>query len=234
MTVDIDQDPRTNRLIREAQRDVVHFAQRMARDGLIVARSGNVSARVGGYIITTPSGVDYATLTEADTPIVKRATGESIGPLRPTSELPLHTALYAMADSHSSTEDVEPVNAVVHTHSPYATALSTLVERVPPIHYITAICGGIIRVARYATYGTPELAENARDAMRGRTAALLANHGVVAVGGTLAAAYERAEQIEWLSKVYLIASAAGEPRVLDERQLSDVREKFRGYGQKEG
>ncbi|GAB3556707.1 class II aldolase/adducin family protein [Spelaeicoccus albus] len=208
----------------DVRTQVLATARRMLRDGLVVATSGNVSARVGDQIVVTPTGVPYDALTPEDLPILT-LDGEQVGGrMAPTSEVPLHLGLYADADR-------EPVGAIVHTHATYATAVSTLTREVPAVHYVLALCGGSVRVADYATYGTDALAENVRRAMTGRTAALMANHGSIAVGGDLAGAYERVTQLEWACRVYLIAAAAGTPALLPDGELDAAAAKFATYGQ---
>lgn len=212
------------RLVHDVAVQVLDTARRMLRDGLVVATSGNVSARVGDLIVVTPTGVPYDDLAPGDLPVLT-ASGEQVGGrMAPTSETPLHLSLYNDAAR-------EPAAAIVHTHSTYATAVSTLVREVPAVHYVLALCGGPVRVADYATYGTPELAANVRGAMAGRTAALMANHGSIAVGHDLAAAYERVTQLEWACRVYLIAAAAGTPALLPDGDLEAAAGKLATYGQ---
>ncbi|MEV6896410.1 class II aldolase/adducin family protein [Amycolatopsis sp. NPDC051372] len=203
------------------------YARRLASDGLVVATSGNLSIRDGALVAVTPTGVDYATLQPADIPIVG-LDGELVdGSLRPTSELPMHLTIY----NHATDPDGAPVNAVVHTHSAHATAASTLVDELPPIHYLVATLGPTIRVAPYATYGTHALAAHILPALEARRGCLLANHGTVTYGSTLAAAYDRAQQLEWLCQVWLLARSAGTPALLPAAEIEHVVEKLRGYGQ---
>jgi L-fuculose-phosphate aldolase len=119
---------------------------------------------------------------------------------------------------------------VVHTHSTAATVLSTLADELPPIHYLIALFGGPVRVAAYATYGTRELADNMIAALDGRTACILANHGTVTYGDTLAKAYSQALYLEWLCEVYLRASSGGSPRLLPPEEIDRVRRKISSYG----
>ncbi|HVW44293.1 MAG TPA: class II aldolase/adducin family protein [Amycolatopsis sp.] len=206
---------------------VCEYARRMAADGLVVGTSGNISVRSGGLVAVTPTGVDYATMGPADVVVVSPDGSIVDGKLRPTSELPMHVAVYGSATD----PDGRSVAAVVHTHSVHATAVSTLVDEVPPIHYLVATIGESVRVARYATYGTPELAASMLAALEGRRGCLLANHGTLAYGDTLEAAYHRAQQLEWLCQVWLLARSAGSPNLLPAAEISGVVEKLRGYGQ---
>ncbi|MEU3204385.1 class II aldolase/adducin family protein [Streptomyces cyaneofuscatus] len=206
-----------------AWQDVVATARRSAADGLVVGTSGNVSARVGDLVLVTPSGVPYDRLGPGDAVGVGLDGRQVLGELKPTSELPLHLAVYAETDAA----------AVVHTHAVHATAVSTLVTEVPLVHYAAAILGGPVRTAAYARYGTPELADAMLTALRGRTGCLLANHGTVTYGSTLDQAYERTAQLEWLCRLWLTASAlpGRTPSLLSEAQLAEVTEVLKGYGQ---
>ncbi|MGW3927988.1 class II aldolase/adducin family protein [Streptomyces microflavus] len=204
-------------------REVVDTARRSAADGLVVGTSGNVSARVGELVLVTPSGVPYDRLRPDDAVGVDLTGRQVLGELRPTSELPLHLAVYRETDAA----------AVVHTHAVHATAVSTLVTEVPLVHYAAAILGGPVRTAAYARYGTPELADAMFAALQGRTGCLLANHGTVTYGATLDQAYERTAQLEWLCRLWLTASAVPghRPALLTPAQLAEVTETLKGYGQ---
>ncbi|RAJ75854.1 MULTISPECIES: class II aldolase/adducin family protein [unclassified Streptomyces] len=209
--------------------ELVATARRTVADGLVVGTSGNVSVRVrdGGsgedLILVTPSGVPYDRLGPDDLVAVGLDGTRRAGTLTPTSELPLHLAL------HRNTR----ARAVVHTHAVHATAVSTLVPELPPVHYMAAALGGTVRVAPYATYGTEELAENMLAALTGRTACLLQNHGTVTYGDSLAQAYDRTAQLEWMCRLWLTAhSVPGlRPSLLSEEQMAEAARKLDGYGQ---
>lgn len=201
---------------------VVATCARMLADGLVVGTSGNVSVRSGERVLITPTAVDYRQLTPAQLPVVDHGGHVVSGDLLPTSELPLHLALYR---AHPD------ARAVVHTHAVHATAVSTLVDTIPNVHYILAANGGPVRVAPYRTYGSAELAESAVEAMTERSACLLANHGTLAVGDSLASAYDRTAQLEWACRVWLAARPAGAPQLLDDEEMARVAEKLRGYRQ---
>ncbi|MQY12290.1 L-fuculose phosphate aldolase [Streptomyces sp. RB5] len=207
--------------------ELVAVARRTVTDGLVVGTSGNVSVRVGDEILVTPTGVPYDELGPDDLTAVDPDGNRTAGRLRPTSELPMHLTLYAKAPG---------ARAVVHTHAVHATAVSTLVDTVPAIHYMTAALGGPVRVAPYARYGSAELAVHMARALRDRSACLLRNHGTMAYGATLAQAYERTAQLEWMCRVWLAArSVPGlEPSLLDAAELAGVAEQLRGYGQPPG
>jgi L-fuculose-phosphate aldolase len=203
---------------------VCRYARRMAADRLVVGTSGNISLRSGDLVAVTPTGIDYDELTPASIPVLDLAGQVVEGTLAPTSETPLHLALYGQD------QPGRPVGAVVHTHAVHATAVSTLVDELPPLHYVVAVLGGAVRVAEYATYGTPALAAAAVAALGDRHGCLLANHGTVTVGASLAAAYDRALQLEWLCQVWLAATAAGTPKLLAADEVAKVTESMRGYG----
>ncbi|MEU1216280.1 class II aldolase/adducin family protein [Streptomyces sp. NPDC005791] len=202
---------------------VVETARRTAADGLVVGTSGNVSARVGDIVLVTPSGVPYDRLGPRDAVGVDIEGRQVLGDLVPTSELPLHLAVYRETDAA----------AVVHTHAVHATAVSTLVTELPLVHYAAAMLGGPVRTAAYARYGTRELADAMLAALRDRTACLLRNHGTVAYGATLDEAYDRTAQLEWMCRLWLTASSVPghRPSLLTPAQLRDVQDALEGYGQ---
>jgi L-fuculose-phosphate aldolase len=144
------------------------------------------------------------------------------GPLAPTSELGLHLGIHAERGD----------GAVVHTHSPAATALSCVIDELPPVHYEMLRFGGSVRVAPYATFGSTELAANVHAALDGRTAALMANHGSVVAAASMDSAVELALLLEWACEVYARASALGSPRTLSDDDLRAVVEQVTaiGYG----
>lgn len=209
--------------MRDAWRELVATACRTVHDGLVAGTSGNLSVRVGDTVLVTPSGVPYDRLGAEDLCAVDLAGRRVHGTMRPTSELPMHLAIYRDTDAR----------AVVHTHAVHATAVSTLVETLPNIHYMAAALGGPVRVARYATYGTDDLAANMSRALADRTGCLLQNHGTICYGGTLAEAYDRTAQLEWMCRVWITAAAVPgrTPSLLPDAELDRVGELLRGYGQ---
>lgn len=217
-------DQERQETIEQAWRDLVATARRTAAEGLVVGTSGNVSVRAAGLILVTPSGVPYDRLAD-ESPVAVDLDGRQVlGDLTPTSELPLHLAVYRFTDA----------NAVVHTHAVHATAVSTLVYELPLIHYMSAAFGGAVRVAEYATYGTPELAAHMLGALEGRTGCLLRNHGTVVHGKSLDSAYDNTAQLEWMCRLWLAASSVPgrEPSLLSEAQVGEVVRKLKGYGQR--
>ncbi|POX37178.1 fuculose phosphate aldolase [Streptomyces sp. Ru73] len=220
-----EREPEKPEEVAEAWAALVAAARRTVADGLVVGTSGNVSVRVGGLVLVTPSGVPYDRLGPADLVAVDPADGRQVaGRLRPTSELPMHLAVYRHTGA----------TAVVHTHAVHATAVSTLVPELPPVHYMTAALGGTVRVAPYATYGSQELADNMLHALRDRTGVLLQNHGTLTYGDTLDQAYDRTAQLEWMCRLWLTAAAVPghTPSLLSPAQLAEAGERLRGYGQR--
>ena len=199
-------------------------ARRLAEAGLVSGTNGNLSARAGDRVAVTPTGAELAELEAGDVTVVDLDGGRVDGRLAPTSELELHLGVYRRFDA----------GAVVHTHAPVATALSCVrgLEEVPCVHYEMLLLGGTVRVAPYATFGSPELASSVLDALDGRTAALMANHGAVAYGADVAGAVRATELLEWACTLFWRARAIGEPRVLsDEDRAAVVDYAVRtGYG----
>jgi L-fuculose-phosphate aldolase len=208
-------------LLSDARSTVVRTCRELLSAGLVVGTSGNVSVRAGDLVAVSPTGVEYGELT-AGLVGVHRLDGTPVeAELKPTSELPLHLAVYAATGA----------NAIVHTHSVAATALSAIAEEIPAVHYQVAMFGGPVRVAPYATYGTAGLAANVVTALDGRTACLMANHGAVVTAPDPDAALRGSHYLEWLCEVYLRAMAAGSPRILPAEEIDLVAGKLASYGQ---
>jgi L-fuculose-phosphate aldolase len=203
---------------------IVDACRWMNASGLNQGTSGNVSVRFGDSMLITPSATPYETMTAemiAAMPLGGRGE-KSSGPLKPSSEWRFHR------DILSSRPEV---GAVVHTHSAHATALSMTRQAIPPCHYMIGVFGGTdVRVADYATFGTAELSRSALEALQGRTACLLANHGQIALGRDLDQALWRAVELEALARQYILALQAGGPVLLTEAEIAAARSKFGGYG----
>ena len=201
---------------------VVSIAKAMDEAGLAPNKSGNVSCRDGDGFLITPSGVPYRDLVPADIARLDATGNVRAASRRPSSEWRMHTAIYRQRAD---------VRAIVHTHSPGATALACAHRGIPAFHYMIALAGGDVRCAPYATFGSDELAAHAVSGLEGRRATLLANHGVVTVGVSLPAALAVAVEVENMARQYLALLAAGlEPRILDEDEMERVIEKFKDYG----
>jgi len=207
----------------DEQRGAIAAAcRRLAADGLVIGTAGNVSTRVDDLVAITATGAAFETMTAEQVSVVDLTGRVVLGELAPTSELELHLGVYRDFAAGS----------VVHTHAPMATAVGCVVDVLPCVHYQMLLLGGEVRVAPYATFGTPELAANVHAALQGRTAALMANHGAVTYGGDLGKAVELALLLEWACTVYWGAAAIGTPRALDSEAQAAVIEVAlqRGYG----
>ena len=198
--------------------ELVAACRALAAAGLVVGTSGNVSVRDGDRVLLSAKGAALGELTAGDVAVVDPA-GEVLAGT-PTSELELHLAIYRRYDA----------GAIVHTHAPRATAVACVLDELPVVHYQLLAMGGAIRVAPFAAFGSTELATAVVDALDGRRAALLANHGAVTYGRTLAEAVERAVLLEWACGVYLDAARVGTPRVLDGQQQAAVRASATRHG----
>ena len=211
-------------LAEELRREVAAWGRRLERGGLLSHTAGNISVRVGpDQIAITPSGMRYDEIAAADVVVVAMDGHVVNGARVPSSELPMHLALYqARPDA----------GAIVHTHSTYATALAVLGLSIPAVHYaIAAVGASRVPLVPYATYGTDDLAEHVRAAIDTANGALLANHGAVALGADLAGAANAAETLEFLARTYYLARLAGEPVIMPDDEIARVIERFRSYGQ---
>ena len=207
-----------------AREQLVSYCGRLTADGLAVGAAGNMSVRIGDHVAITPSGVPYAELAPGDMCVVTTRGHEVDAPETPSSELPMHLAIYAATEAR----------AVVHTHSAEVIALSAANDELPAIHYAIAGLGGPVRVAGYTRFGSAGLAAAAVKALADRQAAILQNHGAVCYGRTLPEAYDRAVLLEWLARVYRLARSYGEPRILSAAELDEVttEARRRRYGER--
>lgn len=208
-------------LLEKERRDVVETCLFMQSNGLIVGTAGNVSIRVDDKIAISPSGVPYETMTAEDV-VVFSMDGERVdGVLEPSSELPLHLSVYRETAA----------KAITHNHAPASTALGLVVDEIPPSHYYSAMLGGIIRVAPYAEFGTDELARNVTDALKGRSGALMKNHGAITVGPTVKKAAGLLPILEYVCEIHLRAMATGAPvALLSPEQMADAKAAIADYG----
>lgn len=200
---------------------IIDVCHEMERSGLNRGTSGNVSCREGDHFLITPSGVPVPQL-RPDGIVAMDFSGKIIGEGKPSSEWHFHLHLL---------KNRSELNAIVHTHSPHATALACLREDLPAFHYMIAVAGGdSVRCAPYALFGTEALSANAVNAMKDRKACLLANHGLIAAGRDLDEAMAVAVEIESLCQQYLLARQTGRPVLLSSAEMQAVIERFRSYG----
>ncbi|MGW4059405.1 class II aldolase/adducin family protein [Amycolatopsis sp. NPDC004747] len=209
-------------LLRAERQAVVAACHDLAAAGLLIGTAGNVSVRAGEHVAVTATGVVLGKATPDQVTVVDLDGTVVAGDLMPTSELELHLGIYRRWSA----------GAVVHTHSPQATAVSLVLDELPCVHYQQLLLGGAVRVAPFAVFGSDELAEHVWTALEGKSAALLANHGAVVHGPGLQAAVDNALLLEWACELYRNAAAIGTPRALDAAQQTAVIEAAlrRGYG----
>lgn len=194
--------------------------------GLNQGTAGNLSVRVADGFLVTPSGFAPCDLEPGDLVRLDMNGRAARATPQPSSEWRFHRDLYATRAG---------IDAVVHVHSPYATALACQRRAIPAFHYMVAVAGGnSIRCAPYATFGSQALSDAAVAALEGRSACLLANHGMITIGETLARAVDLAIEVESLARQYALSLAIGEPVLLDDAEMERVIEKFRTYGARGG
>ena len=203
-----------------ARNDLLRAASRLNKLGINQGTSGNVSLRAGDGFLIPPSALRYDDMQPADL-VMLAPDGTPQGRRRPSSEWRIHRDIYAAQPD---------VQAIVHAHPPQATALACLRREIPAFHYMIAVAGGdSIRCAPYALYGTQQLSDGALTALEGRTACLLANHGILVLGADLDAALDLAVEVEALATQYLGALQVGEPALLSAEEMAAVLESFSEY-----
>ena len=211
-------------LLQEQREAIVKFGRKMISSQLTTGAGGNLSVfdRASGRIAISPSGIEYFDLQPEDV-VITDLDGQVIeGQYSPSSELGFHLALYRQRPD---------VNAVLHTHSVYATTIACLGWEIPAVHYLVGFSGHKVPLAPYATFGTPELAHNVATGIGEYNAVLLANHGLVAVGADLGRAFNTAEEIELVARIYYQAESVGTPVILPGVEMDRVLAKFATYGQ---
>ncbi|CAM2842631.1 fuculose phosphate aldolase [Dolosigranulum pigrum] len=212
-------------LMKEARDQLIAYGKKLVETNLTKGTGGNLSIfdREAGHMAITPSGIDFFEIQPEDI-VIMTLDGDIVeGERTPSSEWVMHKIFY---------ENREDIDAMIHAHTMYATVMATLRWDLPPSHYMVAVAGKNVRVADYATYGTPELAENAYEAMKDRRAVLLANHGIIAGAQDLLNAFNIVEEVEYCSEVHIKAKSVGEPVILDDAEMTHMLERFETYGQR--
>jgi L-fuculose-phosphate aldolase len=205
-------------LLSEERAALAAAGRRLAERGLVIGTSGNLSARHGDLVAVTPTGGVISELTAEQMTVISLEDGSVVdGDLAPTSEVPMHLAVYRATGAA----------AITHTHATTSTAIGLIADEIPLVHYTMLNLGGAVRVADYACYGTDKLAELVVKALEYKQAALLRNHGSIAVGSSLAKAVDNLELVEWAAQTYhqaLLASAltGRAPRVLTQAEQEEV------------
>lgn len=209
----------------DTRRDIVEACLEMNASGINQGTSGNVSIRYEDRMLISPSATPYAKMTPemiASIDLAGDMTGTWDGPRKPSTEWRFHWLLMKQRAD---------VTAVVHAHPTHCTALAILRKPIPACHYMIAAFGGTdVRCAGYATFGSPELADLAVTALEDRTACLLANHGMVAVGQGIEQAMWRAIELETIARQYCLSLQLGEPVILSTEDIDRTLDMFAGYG----
>lgn len=212
-------------LMKEEREQIVEYGKKLLTSGLTKGTGGNLSIfnRKEGLFAISPSGIDYFQIKPEDV-VVLNIKGEKIeGDKKPSSEVEMHRIFY---------ERRNDIDAIIHTHTMYATTLACLNWSLPPVHYMVALAGLDVKCAKYATFGTKELAENAFEAMKDRKAVLLANHGLLAGADNLLNAFNITEEIEYCAELYYRTKCIGEPVILPKEEMLLMFDKFKTYGQR--
>jgi L-fuculose-phosphate aldolase len=212
-------------LLTKERKEIVRFGKKLIDSRLTTGTGGNLSIvnRKEGLIAISPSGIDYLEMKIEDIVLID-IHGQIIeGKRKPSSESNFHTMLYQKRGD---------INAITHTHSVYATTIACLNWEIPAVHYLVAFAGNKIPLVPYATFGTKELADNICNTVENYNAALLANHGLIAVGADLASTFYIAEEIELVAQIYYQTRCIGKPVILSDKEMKKVINKFKTYGQK--
>lgn len=209
-------------ILREEREQVVAYGKKMVQCGLAQGTFGNISIYNSelNLMAISPSGMDYFE-TSADDVVVLKLDGQVVeGQRKPSSEYLMHCIFY---------EKRRDINAIVHTHSKFATTLACLNWSIQPIHYLVGYAGKDIPCTKYIKFGTSELGEEALKVMGDRYACLLGNHGLLACGFDIAYAFDVAQQMEFVAEIYYRSKIAGEPLLLDDKEILDVLDVFENY-----
>lgn len=208
------------------RKQIIETAIKFNTSGLSTGTSGNLSVRTSEGFLITPTGIPYYQLKDADI-VAMDLEGKIVqSNLQPSSEWHFHRDIYLVR---------KEINAIVHVHSDYATGIACTRQDIPAFHYMVARAGGdSIRCAKYGTFGTEELSQNAVKALKDRRACLLANHGMIALGKDIESAYKLAEEVENIAKHYCISKQLGDVVLLDEKEMKTNLEKFKAYGKQQG
>ena len=214
----------TSMLLYEERNAIVHYGRKLIDSQLTTGTGGNLSIynRSEGLIAIKPSAVDYLTMRPEDV-VVIQPDGEIVdGKLKPSIEVHFHLDLL----NHRN-----DINAVVHTHQVHATTIACMNWELPAVHYMVGVSGNKVPLAKYAPAGTQELSDHLLEAIGDFNACLLANHGLVTVGADIKSAFNVAEQLELVAKIFICCKSMGEPAILSDDDMQFMVEKLRSYGQ---
>ncbi|NLC66522.1 MAG: L-fuculose-phosphate aldolase [Clostridium sp.] len=211
-------------LLESERKQIVEYGKKLITSGLTKGTGGNISIynRDKKLMAISPSGIDYFETRPEDVVVMDLEHNIVDGDKDPSSEFAMHSIYY---------KNREDISAIVHTHSVFSTVLATLRIGLPASNYLIALSGYDVRCAEYASFGSPELAENAFKAMEDRYAVFLANHGLLTGAKDLANAFNIAEEIEHCAEIYYRAKSIGDPVILDRKEMEKMIKKFDTYGQ---
>ena len=212
--------------LKEVRVELIEYGKQLLDMDLTTGTGGNLSVfvRENNIMAITPSGIAYYDIKPEQIVLIDVENGRiGEGEAIPCSEIDMHRIFYKYRDD---------LDAIIHTHTPYATTLACLGHELPPLHYLVAFAGPNVRCAEYATYGTVKLAKNAFEAMKNRKAALLANHGLICGGGNLGEALAITDQIEFCCRLYTQVKAIGDPVLLPEEEMIRMMDRFTNYGKR--
>ncbi len=210
--------------MEKERKEIVAYGRKLLESGLTKGTGGNLSLRdeTGERFAISPSGIPYEEMSWEDV-VVLSLEGEVLeGSRKPSSETEMHRLLYLAR---------KDIRAVIHSHTVFATTVACLNEALPPVHYMVAVAGLEVPCAPYATFGTRELAENAARTMGEGKAVLLANHGLLAAGGTLGEAFNITEEVEYVAEIYCRTRSMGTPVILPQEEMVRMLDLFQNYGQ---
>ena len=210
----------------EKRMEIIEYGKKLVETSLTKGTGGNLSIcdREAGIMAITPSGIDYFQIKPEQIVLIDVETGDIVeGDALPSSERDMHRIFYKYRTD---------IDAIIHTHTTFAATIACLNIDLPAVHYLVALAGPDVRCAKYATYGTVALAKNAFEAMKDRKACLLANHGMLAGGASLAEAYNTTEEIEFCCELYYRAKSMGEPVILADDEMQMMMERFKNYGKR--
>jgi len=207
--------------MKNVRSEIVKYSKMLNSKKLSALRSGNISVRFKDGFLITPSGTKYSSLKRTDIVFVSLKGNFDKKKGIPSSEWKFHQDIY---------RNKKDAKAIVHAHSTNATAIASHNKGIPPFHYMVAMAGGHdIKCAKYATYGTRELSKNILNALKGRKACLIANHGQIAFEEDLPKAFELAEEVENISLQYITSLKLGKPKILSVKEMNKVLSKAKNY-----
>jgi len=211
-------------LLQQEREEIVFFGRKLIASNLTTGSGGNLSVfnRQAGLIAIKPTGVDYLEMRPEDV-VVINPEGEIVdGKLKPSSEVSLHLGLLKSRPE---------INSVIHTHQVYATTMACLNWEIPALHYLVGFSGNKVPLAPYFTYGSPELAQAVVESIGQYNACLMANHGIVTLGVNISSAFNVAEELELVARLYYQSMCIGKPQILSDKEMEVVTKKFTTYGQ---